>query len=293
MDVARITKLAERYLTDIDAESRGLPNLSVYTRNAVSEIEASVYEPVMCLILQGGKITSIGDQHVELRAGDALVVSHDLPVVSRITKASLSKPYVAVLLTLDLSLMHSLRDKISAAILPHETTRSLAAWKADEVWLRPLARYAALIDKPMDAEVLGPAILREIHYRLMLSPLGGMLCRLLNADSNASRIGVAIHMLRSEFRSSLKVADLAQRAGMSPSSFHHHFKSVTGTTPLQFQKDLRLIEARMLLRDQGLSVSEAAYSVGFESPTHFSRDYSKKFGLPPSRERKPSKSEIT
>lgn len=290
MDIAKLTTLAAQYPVDTDRKFQGLPNLSVYTRNAVSEIEASVYEPVMCLILQGGKITSIGDQHVELRAGDALVVSHDLPVLSRITKASLSEPYIAVLLTLDLAVMRSLHDQIATAVLPKASSRSLASWRADEAWLNPLGRYFGLLSDPTDAKVLGPAILQEIHYRLMLSPLGGMLCRLLNADSNASRIAVAIHMLRSEFRSPLRVADLAQRAGMSPSSFHDHFRSVTGTTPLQFQKDLRLIEARTLLRDQEQSVSEVAYAVGFESPTHFSRDYSKKFGMPPSHDRKPSNS---
>jgi len=290
MNIAKLTTLAAQYPVDTGRKIQGLPNLFVYTRNAVSEIEASVYEPVMCLILQGGKITSIGDQHVELHAGDALVVSHDLPVLSRITKASLSEPYIAVLLTLDLAVMRSLHDQITTAVLPKASSRSLASWRADEAWLSPLGRYFELMSDPTDAKVLGPAILREIHYRLMLSPLGGMLCRLLNADSNASRIAVAIHMLRSEFRSPLRVADLAQRAGMSPSSFHNHFRSVTGTTPLQFQKDLRLIEARTLLRDQGQSVSEAAYAVGFESPTHFSRDYSKKFGTPPSNDRKSSNS---
>jgi transcriptional regulator GlxA family with amidase domain len=140
------------------------------------------------------------------------------------------------------------------------------------------------MDNPMDAQVLGPSILREIHYRLLLSPTGGMLRRLLVADSHASRIAKAIHVLRNGFRSQLSVSHLAYQAGMSPSSFHVHFKSVTGTTPLQYQKDLRLIEARASLVERGQSVSEAAYAVGYESPTHFSRDYSKKFGVPPSRD---------
>lgn len=285
MDTAKLLTLARRYPVDGHAEFKGLPNLSVLTRSAVSDIEASVYEPVICLILQGGKITSIGTQQVELRAGDALVVSHDLPVMSRITKASLPEPYVAVLLALDIAVMRSLSDQIAPDHLPGAATRSLASHRADETWLNPLIRYFELAGDRTDAEVLGPAILREIHYRLMMSPHGGMLRRLLRADSNASRIATAIHMLRSEFRSPLNVSDLAARAGMSASSLHQHFKSVTGTTPLQFLKDLRLIEAQTLLRSQGRSVSEAAFAVGYESATHFSRDYTRKFGKPPSRDK--------
>jgi transcriptional regulator GlxA family with amidase domain len=131
--------------------------------------------------------------------------------------------------------------------------------------------------------VLGPSTLREIHYRLLLSPVGGMLRNLLVADSHASRVAKAIRRLRSEYRVPLKVPDLAKAAGMSASSFHEHFKAVTGTTPLQYQKDLRLIEAHALLTAMSHTVSEAAYEVGYESPNHFSRDYNRKFGLPPSR----------
>ena len=195
-----------------------------------------IYEPVVCLILQGSKVTSIGDQRVDLRPGDALLVSHDLPVVSRITKASKPEPYIAVILSLDLGLVRSLYDQVTDSDLPGAKARSLSAWQADPAWLAPLIRYFELMDNPMDAQVLGPSILREIHYRLLLSPIGRMLRRLLIADSHASRIAKAIHVLRNEFRSPLCVSDLANRAGMSPSSFHEHFKSVTGTTPLQYQK---------------------------------------------------------
>lgn len=284
MDMSLLINLAARYSLDKSNNFQELPNFSIYSRDGVSEIESAIYEPVMCLILQGSKVTSIGDQRVDLRPGDALLVSHDLPVVSRITKASKSEPYIAVLLSLDLGLVRSLYDQVADANLPEDNARSLSAWQADPAWLVPLVRYAELIDNPMDAQVLGPSILREIHYRLLLAPIGQMLRRLLIADSHASLIAKAIHVLRSEFRSPLSVSDLANRAGMSPSSFHKHFKSITGTTPLQYQKDLRLIEARASLIERGQSVSETAYAVGYESPTHFSRDYSKKFGMPPSQD---------
>ena len=265
-----------------------LPRLSVLRREVRSDIEAMVYEPVMCLILQGSKVTSIGDQTVELLPGDALLVSHDLPVVSRITRASRQEPYLALILSLDLGLARSLYDQVADAPAIDAPARSLAASPAGESLLEPLVRYFELMDNPMDARVLGPSILREIHYRLLLSPAGRMLRHLLVADSHASRISKAIRKVRAEFRSPLSVPDLARTAGMSASSFHEHFKSVTGTTPLQYQKDLRLIEAKTLLLNRNHTVSEAAYAVGYESPTHFSRDYSRKFGLPPSRDGLPA-----
>lgn len=282
MDLSHLIDLAARYEAEKAKGFQGLPGLSIYRRDAVSDIEAVVYEPVMCLILQGSKVTSIGDQLVELKPGDALLVGHDLPVTSRITRASAEEPYLAVILSLDLGLVRGLYEQVADAPASGVPVRPLSAGPADPAWLAPLVRYFELMDNPLDARVLGPSVRREIHYRLLLSPIGGMLRNLLVADSHASRVARAIRMVRAEFRSPLSVPDLAKTAGMSASSFHEHFKSVTGTTPLQYQKDLRLIEAKALLADH--TVAEAAYAVGYESPTHFSRDYSRKFGLPPSRD---------
>jgi len=284
MNLSRLIDLGNRYYIDKPKAFQELPGLSILRRETESSIEAAIYQPVLCLILQGSKVTSIGDQFVELKPRDALLVSHDLPVVSRITKARVREPYLAVILSLDLGLARSLYDQVIDVLAPDDHVRSLSAGPADPAWLAPLVRYFELMDNPLDAKVLGPSIRREIHYRLLLSPIGNMLRNLLVADSHASRIAKAIQKVRAEFRSPLSVSDLAKTAGMSASSFHEHFKSVTGTTPLQYQKDLRLIEARALLVDRNHTVSEAAYAVGYESPTHFSRDYSRKFGLPPSRD---------
>lgn len=284
MDYSHLIGLSARYRANGLNLDQLLPGLSIFCRQRPSDIEAFVYEPAICLILQGSKVTSIGDQRVELRPGDALLISHDLPVVSRVTEASAHEPYLAAILALDLGLVRSLYDQVGDAFGPDDLVRSLCAGTADPAWLDPLLRYFELIDNPLDARVLGPAVLREIHYRLLLSPIGKMLRNFLVADSHASRVAKAIQRVRSEFRSPLTVPDLARTAGMSASSFHDHFKSVTGTTPLQYQKDLRLIEARALLVDRSHTVSQAAYAVGYESPTHFSRDYSRKFGLPPSRD---------
>lgn len=280
MPYTRLVAPCIRYLAEQEQGNPILPGLSVLRRESESEIEAYLYEPVICLILQGAKAVSIGDQTVAIPAGEALLVSHHLPVTSRITRA----PYLALILTLDPGLVRSLYDQIAGAPLPDAPIRPLAAGPADPAWLAPLERYLALTDHPLDTAVLGPSVYREVHYRLLFTPIGRMMRDLVVADSHASRIARAIHRLRAGFRAPLSVGELARSAGMSASSFHAHFRAVTGTTPLQYQKDLRLITARGLIAGQGHSVSQAAFAVGYQSPTHFSRDFARKFGRPPSRE---------
>lgn len=253
----------------------------IFQREAISTFEAVIYNPVICLILQGGKEIYVGDRFVSLAEGDALLVSHDLPVTSRITKASPESPYRALILSVDLGILRSLYEQVGGALSDTHHATSLSASVADPAWIDPMVRYLQLMDAPLDEEVLGPMILKEIHYRLLMSSIGGMLRNLLSVDSHASRIARTIQRIRARFREPLAVGELAEVAGMSQSSFHEHFKSVTGTTPLQYQKDLRMIEARTLLERGVPSVSVAAYEVGYESPTHFSRDYSRKFGCSP------------
>ncbi len=284
MDFTHLVALCHRHVNDNTGRLPMPPRLSVYRREAVSDIEASLYEPVVCLVVQGGKIANIGNQFVELLPGDALLVSHDLPVVSRISRASAREPYLALILSLDLALLRSLHDQVLDAPAPEARVRSLSVGRAEDAWLAPLVRYFELMNDARDARILGPAILLETHYRLLLSPMGKMLRQLAIADSHASRIAKAIQQLKAEYQSPLSVSDLASTAGMSLSSFHQHFKSVTGTTPLQYLKDIRLIAAKAMLLNRSHAVSQVSYAIGYESPTHFSRDYRRKFGLPPSKD---------
>ncbi|MGL4637514.1 MAG: AraC family transcriptional regulator [Beijerinckiaceae bacterium] len=276
-----LSTLKHRVATRGTYRSQRLPGLRFFRRENPSNIEASIYEPALCLILQGSKVTTIGDQSVSLSPGDSLVISHTLPVISQITQASEEEPYLSVVLSLNLQLIHDLHDQVMPSL--KGGARSLAAGPAEPSWLEPLFRYIALEDTPHDAEVLGPSILREIHYRLLLSSSGLMLSRLLLEDSRASQVAKAIRQLRSDYRKPLRVPYLARTAGMSASSFHEHFKTVTGTTPLQYQKDLRLIEAHALLTTVNHAVADAAFAVGYESPNQFSRDYRRKFGVAPSK----------
>ncbi|RLJ59486.1 AraC family transcriptional regulator [Litoreibacter meonggei] len=272
---------AELSVRETARSGRILPAAHIFQREDVTAFEAVVYNPVICLILQGRKEMNIGDQLVSLAEGDALLVSHDLPVTSKITQASSDAPYRALILSLDLGILRSLYEQVGETVSDTQGAKSLSASVADPAWVGPIVRYLELMDAPLDIQVLGPMILKEIHYRLLLSPIGGMLRNLLSVDSHASRIAKSIQQIRTSFREPLAVGELAEVAGMSPSSFHEHFKSVTGTTPLQYQKDLRMIEARALLERGVPSVSVAGFEVGYESSTHFSRDYSRKFGCSP------------
>jgi len=239
-----------------------------------------LYEPVLCLILQGRKQVIVGEQTVSFGPGECLLVSHDLTVGSRITKA----PYVALVFAVDVGTIRTLHDEVAESYFNSERARAAEMHRADPGLLDALRRYLALADSPTDAKVLGPLISKEIHYRLLVAPFGGMLRNLVRQDSNASAIARAIGHIRSDIRSPIVIPDLARRVGMSESSFHQHFKTIMSTTPLQYQKELRLLEARRLLRTTGASVTTTAYDVGYESLSQFSREYARKFGNPPSQE---------
>ncbi len=287
MDFSRLIGLSNRYSAQQAQGGDEIPGLTIYHREApsnASDVEAYIYEPVLCLVLQGSKSAALRDREVSLEPGHALLVSHDLPVVSRIIKASEHEPYLAIILSLDLQLVRSLYAEFAELPAPDLGADSFATAFAEHIWVEPLERYLELLDNPLDARALGPSILREIHYRLLFSSMGGMLRKFLVAESHESRIALAIQKLRQDYCSTVQVDALAKTAGMSTSSFHEHFKAVTGSTPLQYQKDLRLIEAKGLLTALKRTVAEAAYTVGYQSPQHFSRDYSRKFGVSPSRD---------
>jgi AraC-like DNA-binding protein len=254
--------------------------LALFRQQSPSSFEASMYEPVLCLILQGRKAVSLGEQTLAFGPGECLLVSHDLPVRSRITKA----PYLSLVLQLDVGTIRKLYDEVTETALDSESARSAETHRADPGLLDALRRYLALADSPADAKVLGPLISKEIHYRVLMAPFGGMLRRLIRHDSNASAIARAIGRIREDLRSSIAIPNLARQVGMSASSFHKNFKTITSTTPLQYQKELRLLEARRLLKTGSASVTAAAFEVGYESSSQFSREYARKFGVPPSQD---------
>lgn len=272
------TRIVEGKEEDI---TEALPNLSIFRQRRESVFIGTVYHPLFCVILRGRKEFQINERTVSLTAGDAFVISHDMPIASKITDASHGSPYLATILSLDLRILRGLHDQVESAFAGNTDAKFLSTGSLHSEWADPMKRYLDLAAKPLKANVLGPLILKEIHFELLMSPMGGMLRNLLNVDSHASRVAAAIQHIRERFREPLVIAELAKVASMSTSSFHEHFKSVTGTTPRQYQKDLRLIEARELLMTGGSSVSSAGLDVGYESPSHFSRDYARKHGCSP------------
>jgi AraC-like DNA-binding protein len=243
--------------------------------------DAMVYDPIVCLILQGQKETTIGERVFTVAQGQCVVVSHDVPVLARITQASADEPYLALVISLDLAVLRSLYDEVGDASLEPGSACCMEVAPVDAATVNVITRYLDLLDDAAAARVLLPLVRKELHFRLYMSASGAMLRSLLHRDSHASHVSHAIQMLRANFREHLAVDDLAKSAGMSASSFHRHFRAVTMTTPLQYQKDLRLTEARRLLRAGQHSVSAAAFEVGYESPSQFSREYARKFGAPP------------
>ncbi|GAB5508803.1 MAG: AraC family transcriptional regulator [Hyphomicrobiales bacterium] len=267
------------------------PEMVVVHDYTSMRLEKHVYRPVLCLVLQGEKEVWIGERRVVMRTGQAMIVSHDLPVSTRILGATPDKPYIAIVIEIDLALVRSLYDETSGALPATKEPQSVDVGDADDELVDAVGRLMALHANPLQAKVLEPLIRREIHFRLLMADHGGMLRELLRMDSHAGRVAKAIRRIHDGFRQALSVQDLARHTGMSPSTFHEHFKAVTGTSPLQYQKDIRLMEARRLLvegtSDGGRrSVSSVAFDVGYESPTQFSREYSRKFEKTPRDELK-------
>lgn len=252
-----------------------------------TELTATFYDPVICLVLQGSKQVVTRERAITFGSGESLIVSHGLPVVSKIMGATQEHPYIALVLGIDITIIRSLYDAFGESALPIQTGHAIAIQKASDALLESLYRLLQASQNELDALVLYSQILREVHFRLLQAPFGGMLRDLLSGNSNTSNISKAITFIRSHFDQTISVTEVAKSVGMSISSFHQHFKTITESTPLQYQKELRLLEARRLIKIEGKSVTETALKVGYESPNQFSRDYTRKFSINPSVDLKP------
>lgn len=248
-------------------------------------IDPTCYEPVICLILQGSKEIELGSRTVRAGQGQSIIVSHDLPIRSRIVAASVARPYLVAVIRLDVGTLRGLADGIEDTGQAKSDRVALEVSTAGPEIVDAVRRLVALVDTPADSDVLAPLVLKELHYRLLQADHSTMLRRLLRRDSHASRIAKALARIRDDLAEPLSVPELARVAAMSTSTFHQHFKEVTATTPLQYQKSLRLLEARRRIREDGRSVTEAAFGVGYQSSTQFSREYHRTFGIAPREDR--------
>jgi AraC-like DNA-binding protein len=244
----------------------------------------TLYKPCLCVVAQGAKQVSFGKEVLHYDEQQCLIVSIDLPVVGRVTRASAAVPYLAMAVELDVQIMRAVMAELDNPPTPGDRVTS---GMFVETLAEPLSdcflRLVRMLEAP-GATVLYPAIMREICFWLLTGKHGAEVCKLTLPGSHTLRIAEAINLLRDNFSRSIRVNELAQAAGMSASSFHEHFKALTSMTPLQYQKQLRLLEARRLILADGINVSSAAYQVGYESPSQFSREYSRMFGAAPKRD---------
>ena len=245
----------------------------------------SVYDPSLCIVVQGRKLARLMDETYVYDPLNYLVVSVTLPVLGQIIEASEERPYLCLRINVDRKLIGELLLQAGPTLVKQrDSDRGLYVARTEPGLLDAVVRLVRLLDQPRDANVLAPLAMREIHYRALSGELGSRLRDLCIVDSQIQRISRAIDVLRTRFDEGFRIEDLASIAHMSASSFHHRFKEVTAMSPMQFQKQLRLHEARRLMLTEGLEAASAAHRVGYESPSQFSREYRRLFGAPPKKE---------
>lgn len=259
-----------------------IAGLSVVRANRPSGLEYAISRPLACLVLQGSKRVTLGTDLFEFTAGDSLLITADVPTVSQILQASDVEPYCSLVLELDLAVIAELGMQMQLGAVPR--LAAVRVEPTDAEVADTALRLMRLLQRPAALPVLGPPLLREMHYWLLAGTHGHAIRQIGWPDSHAQRIASAVALLRAEFAQPLPMARLASAAGMSASSFYQHFRAATSLSPLQFQKRLRLIEARRLMTGEDLSASSAAFAVGYESVQQFTREYRRLFGQPPARD---------
>lgn len=248
-----------------------------------AEPDHSLTQPLLVVMAQGGKRLLLGDQVFEYRAGQCLIVTTDLPVTGHFLDTRPETPSLALGLTLRPTAIAPLLLDTPAGRWSRTTsaTPALATGPAGPELLDALARMMRLLDHPDDARVLAPLIEREILWRLLTGPHAAMVRQIGTADSSLTHISRTIRWMRDNYSEPMRIEDLARLAGMSPSAFHRHFRAVTAMSPLQFQKRIRLQEARSLLTGRAGDVAGVGHLVGYDSPSQFNREYRRLFGVPP------------
>jgi AraC-like DNA-binding protein len=244
-----------------------------------------MYKPALCITVQGAKQVLFGDKLFDYGEMQALVVGVEQPGVGRVTRASLREPYLGIFLQLDLGILREVTAQLSPPPKPNGSTRmGVFAMEVDGPLADCIGRMIQMLVTPQAAPILYPAIMRELSYWLLTGESAGEICKLVSPNGRTQRIAEAICLLRDDIARPIRIEQLADTAQMSPSSFYQHFKLLTSLTPIQYQKQMRLLEARRLMVEDGANVTGAAYRVGYESVSQFSREYARMFGTPPKRD---------
>ena len=262
-----------------------LEGVQLRRASSTTELGRIVSFPALCVVAQGSKEILLGDSLYRYDPAHYLITTAALPIANQITKASKERPYLRFLLKLDPALVGSVMVEAGHPVpQSHAAVKAIDVSPVDAGLLDAVVRFVRLLDSPTDARFLAPLIRREIVFRLLVGEQGGRLHHVAVLGGHTHRIAQAIDRLRKDFDQPLRIEDIARELGMSVSGFHHHFKAVTAMSPLQFQKQLRLQEARRLLLGEDLDAASAGYRVGYSDASHFTREYKRLFGAPPMRD---------
>lgn len=264
------------------AHQTAISQLEFMRESAVSTAIHGVSEPLLAIVVQGKKEALLGEKTYQYGAGQYLVVSVDLPLNGFVLEATPDTPYLGLKLNLDVVELGDVMTHIQTSTGTQDTSvRGLFVSDVNSKLLDCVIRLTQLLDTPQDIPFLAPLLIREISYRLLLGEQGEAVRQIATSGSPMQRVAAVIKLIKAQFTQSLRVEDLATHANMSPASFHRHFKAVTTMSPLQYQKQLRLLEARRLMLTEHTDATHTAYQVGYESPSQFSREYTRLFGAPP------------
>ena len=278
-------KSIARFTEDGELHTTAVPGLSLYRRDEPTGPISGMYEPSICMVAQGAKRVLLGDDTYVYDAHHYLITSVHLPTVVQIIEASREKPCLGLMLKLD---QREISQLMVDSNLPQprvqQSSRGMATGEVPLPLLTAIQRLIDLLAEQQDIPILAPIIQREIIYRLLVGDQGARLRQTASAGSQSHQIARAIDWLKVNFTQPLRIDDLAAQASMSSSTFHHHFRSMTALSPLQLQKQLRLQEDRRLMLTERLDAATAAFQVGYESPSQFSREYNRLFGVPPLRD---------
>ncbi|WP_064746923.1 AraC family transcriptional regulator [Lysobacter antibioticus] len=282
--LAELTDLVARNAVDDGVHETAIPRLALTRSAAPTEALHALHEPAVCIVVQGRKRVLLGDRVYEYDRNRYLTVSVDVPIVGQVIEASAERPYLCLRLDLDPAMLAALWMEMGATPAAATSDPSLMLGDLQPELVDAALRLLRLLRTPDDIALLAPLVEREILYRLMKGEQGSRLREIAQADSRLGQIQRAIAWIKRHFRDPFDLAELAAQARMSPSALHAHFKSVTRMSPLQFQKQLRLQEARKLMLSRALDAASAGYAVGYDSPSQFSREYNRLFGAPPLRD---------
>ncbi|MCB5202885.1 AraC family transcriptional regulator [Neorhizobium sp. T786] len=262
----------------------GIPRVAMVQGEIPEHRLSAVYEPMINLILTGSKTMTVGDRTFAYDPATYFVMSVDLPAVGSVHPSASGEPYLAVSLTLHPPTVAALISDLPVQVCGKLSGSGFSVAPVNNEFLDAWVRMLRLMDRPDEVAVLAPAYEREILFRVLQGPLGWMLRDIAVPDAALSRIGAVIQWIRENFAKPLKVEALAEMAALSVSAFHRHFKAVTALSPIQYQKQVRLLHARTLLMAGEGNTTSVAFGVGYESPNQFSREYARQFGLPPSKD---------